>query len=94
MLESAELFFAFGVGFEFILFRKTGVLTNKNTPPDKTTGWNICFESTKSEAGLQFLLLGCMAKANVKGQLLFTDTSMTEGVILGPKGEATLKSLS
>ena len=39
----------------------------KNTPPEKTTGWRISFESARSGAGLQFLLLGRMAKAHVKG---------------------------
>ena len=47
----------------------TGVC-EKNTPPDKKTGWNISFESTKSGAGLQFLLLGRMAKAHGKGVFL------------------------
>ena len=41
-----------------------------NTPPDKKTGWKISFESTKSRAGLQFLLPGPMAKAQVKGVFL------------------------
>ena len=44
----------------------TGVC-EKNTPPDKKTGWKISFESTESGAGLQFLLLARMAKAHVKG---------------------------
>ena len=35
----------------------TGVC-EQNTPPDKKTGWKIGFESTKSVAGLQFVLLG------------------------------------
>ena len=38
----------------------------KNTPPDKKTGWKISFENTESGAGLQFLLLGRMAKAHVQ----------------------------
>ena len=37
----------------------------KNTPPDGESA----FESTESGAGLQFLLLGRMAKAHVKGVL-------------------------
>ena len=39
----------------------------KNTPLEKKTGWKISSENTKSVAGLQFLLLGRMAKAQVKG---------------------------
>ena len=39
----------------------------KNTPPDKKTGWKISPENTKSGAGLQFLLLGRRATALVKG---------------------------
>ena len=35
-----------------------------STPPDKKTGcWKFSFESPASGAGLQFLLLGRMAKA-------------------------------
>ena len=41
-----------------------------NTPSDEKTGWKITFESTKSVAGLQFLLLGRMAKARRNGLLL------------------------
>ena len=41
-----------------------------STPPDKKTGWKISFESTKSRAGLQFLLSGPMAKAQVTGAFL------------------------
>ena len=52
----------------------TGVC-DKNTPPDKNTGWNISFESTASGAGLQSLLLGRMANAQVKGVVIFPDTS-------------------
>ena len=55
------------------------VSVNKNnTPPDKKAGWQICFESTKSETGLQFLLLGRMAKARAKGVFLFTDTGSND----------------
>ena len=39
----------------------------RNTPPENTTPWNISFQSTKSGAGLQFLQLGRMAKAQAKG---------------------------
>ena len=51
-------------------------VSEQNTPPDKKTGWKPSFESTKSGAGLQFLLLGRMAKAHLKGMFLFTDTGM------------------
>ena len=54
----------------------TGV-SEKNTPPDKRTGWKISFESTKSGAGLQFRFLGRMAKARAKGMISFTDTGST-----------------
>ena len=47
----------------------TGVY-EKVTPPDKKTGWKISFENTESGAGLQFLLLGRMAKARVKGVII------------------------
>ena len=48
----------------------------KNNPPDKNTSWAISFENTKSVAGLQFLLLGRMAKAQVKG-LCFSQTTVS-----------------
>ena len=51
----------------------TGVCET-STPPDRKTSWEISFENTTSLAGLQFLLLGRMAKAQDKGMLLFTDT--------------------
>ena len=41
----------------------------KNTPPDKMTGWEFSFENLKRGAGLQVLLLGRMAKAQVKGYI-------------------------
>ena len=59
----------------------TGVC-EKEIPPDKNAGWKISFENTKSGAGLQFRLLGRMAKAPVKGVFLFTDT----GIALGCRG--------
>ena len=37
--------------------------TTQNTPPDKKTPGNISFQSSKSEAGMQFLPLDCTAKA-------------------------------
>lgn len=43
------------------------VSVNKNTPPDQKAGWNISSGSITSGAGLQFPLLGRMAKAQVKG---------------------------
>ena len=46
----------------------TGVCKN-NTPPDEKTDWKISSENTESGAGLQFLLLGRMAKARRKGML-------------------------
>ena len=39
------------------------VSANKNTPLEKKTGEGSSFESTEFGAGLQFLLLGRMAKA-------------------------------
>ena len=51
-------------------------VSEQNTPPDTRTGWKLCFEKTKSGDGLQFLLLGRMAKARAKLMLLFTDTGM------------------
>ena len=35
----------------------------KNTPPEKNTRWTTSFQSTKSGAGLQFLLWDCRARA-------------------------------
>ena len=55
--------------------RDTGVC-EKNTPPEKNTGWKISFENTKSRAGLQFLLVGRMAKARAKRSVFFTDTGI------------------
>ena len=52
---------------------------NKNTPPDKKTGWEVGSESTKSGAGSQFLLLGRTAKAHGKGCSFFTDTGSDTG---------------
>ena len=57
--------------------RVTGVCENK-TPLDNKTGWNISFESTKSGAGLQFLLLGRMAKAHGKGVFFHRHRSQAE----------------
>ena len=57
--------------------RRVLQMCEENTPPDKNTGWNISFENTKSVAGLQFLLLGHMAKAQVKG-VFFIHTGITE----------------
>ena len=42
------------------------VSVKENTPPDKKTGLKISSESAKSGAGLQFLLLGRMAKDHGK----------------------------
>ena len=42
-------------------------VSEKNTSADKKTGWKFSFENLQSGAGLQFLLLGRMAKAHVKG---------------------------
>ena len=44
----------------------TGVC-KRNTPLEKKTPGKIGFQSAKSEAGEQFLLLGRMAKAHLKG---------------------------
>ena len=43
----------------------TGVC--EKSTPDKKTGWKFSSENPKSGAGLQFLLLGHMAKAQAKG---------------------------
>ena len=51
----------------------TGVC-GQNIPPDERTGWKISFENTESGTGLQFLLLGRMAKAHVKGMFLLQTT--------------------
>ena len=59
------------------------VSVNKNTPPDKKTGWEISFENTKTVAGLQFLLPGRMAKAQARALCLFTDTGIGAGVGVG-----------
>ena len=57
----------------------------KKTPPDKNTGWQVSFESTKSGAGLQILLLGRAAKAQAS-QLFFSDT--------GTRVELRMRSVS
>ena len=49
-----------------------------NTPSDKKTAWKISSERTKSAAELQFLQLGCMAKAHAKG--VFSQTPVVCGV--------------
>ena len=46
----------------------TGVC-EKNTPPDKISPRSASFQSPKSCAGEQFLLLDCRAKASTKGVL-------------------------
>ena len=51
-------------------------MSEKQVSLDKTTGWKISFESTKSAAGLQFLMLGRMAKAHEK-ECFFTGTGST-----------------
>ena len=43
----------------------------KNTPPEKKTLWNIGSQSTKSGAGEQFWALDRMAKAWVKGNVVY-----------------------
>ena len=53
------------------------VSVQQKDPPDKETNCKISFDNTESGAGLQSLLLGRMAKAHVKGVVLFTDTGMT-----------------
>ena len=58
----------------------TGIC-EKNTPPDKKTGWKISFESAKSGAGLQFLSLDCRAKAHLK-ECVFTDSRMSIAIQL------------
>ena len=55
----------------------TGVCEQKH-PPEKSSHWNIGFQSTKSGAGEQFLLLDCRAMACTKGVCLFTDISMND----------------
>ena len=45
-----------------------GVCEQKHS--SKNTRWDISFQSTKSGAGLQFLLLGRMAKSQVKGMFV------------------------
>ena len=48
----------------------TGVC-EKSTPPEKNNRhWIVSFQSTKSGAGEQFLLLDCRARACAKGALL------------------------
>ena len=49
------------------------VSVNKNTPQDEKTGWEISSWSAKSGAGLQFLLMGRMAKAQAKN-MFFSQT--------------------
>ena len=48
-----------------VLSRPTGVC-EKNTPPGRKTLWKIGFQSTKSDAGMQFLPPACLAKARAK----------------------------
>ena len=52
----------------------------KNTPPEKRTLGNFSLKNTKSGAGEGFLLLGCMAKACVKG--VFFHRHRSSGVTL------------
>ena len=54
----------------------------KNTPPEKETRGNISFKNTRSEAGQEFVLLSCRAKARVKGVICFTDTDITSHHIM------------
>ena len=61
-------------GYTLISVTKAGVC-DKNTPPEKGTGRTIRLQSTKSEAGEQFLLLDCRAEARVKN-MFFTDTGI------------------
>ena len=55
-----------GIAWECFLFPPPTGVCEKGTPPDKKAGWVSNFENTESVAGLQFLLLGRMAKARVK----------------------------
>ena len=48
-----------------------------------THNMNISFQSTKSGAGEQFLLLDFMAKAHNKGVFLSTDTERRSNLLLG-----------
>ena len=45
------------------------VSVKKGTPPESHTHWEISFQSTRSCAGLRFMLRCRMAKAHVKGVL-------------------------
>ena len=53
----------------YIYHTHTGVC-EQNTPPDSNTIVKIGFQSAKSGAGEQCLLLDCMARAHIKGVFL------------------------
>ena len=55
-----------GVTMNVVHMYLVPVTEDKNTPPDKKTGWITSLENTTSGAGLQLLLLGRMAKARRK----------------------------
>ena len=57
-----------------MLLPQTHRCLQKSTPPEKSTRRNICFQSAKSGAGEQFLLLDCRARTSAQGVFLFTDT--------------------
>ena len=63
-----------------LLFSRTCAtdVCEKNTPPEINSHWSISFQSAKSVAGEQFLLLACRARACAK-ILLFTDTDIECG---------------
>ena len=48
------------------------VSSEKNTPPKDRTRWKISFDSTKSGAGEQFLLLDCRGQAPVQVVFFYT----------------------
>ena len=58
----------------------TPVSVKKNTPPDKTTGWNISSETTKSGAGL-VSAAGSHGQGQSKRNVDFTDTGIRPYII-------------
>ena len=49
----------------------------QNTPPERSTHWNISPQGTESGAGEQFLLLDCSARACAKG-VVFSQTPVSK----------------
>ena len=67
----------------------TGIC-EKNTPPENNTHWKISFQSSKSSAGEQFVLLDCRERAGIKRSGLHSHRHV---FIVGPQSRSRSSEL-